>query len=85
MSRTPLIHVRVGGLYRSGPLTPYLTELILHDVRRRGAGGRIEIRLAPSADQADLEAVDARLAPLRQYGVHIVCRRARRSPAPAAA
>ena len=84
MSRTPLIHVRVGGLYRSGPLTPYLTELILHDVRRR-AGGRIEIRLAPSADQADLEAVDARLAPLRQYGVHIVCRRARRPPAPAAA
>ena len=85
MSRTPLIHVRVGGLYRSGPLTPYLTELILHDVRRRGAGGRIEIRLAPSADQADLEAVDASLAPLRRYGVHIFCRRARRPPAPAAA
>ena len=85
MSRTPLIHVRVGRLYRSGALTPYLTELIVDDVRRRGAGGRIEIRLAPSADQADLEAVDARLAPLRRYGVHIVCRRARRPPAPAAA
>jgi len=85
MSTTPLIHARVGGLYRSGPLTPYLAELILDDVRRRGPGGRVEIRLASSPDQADLEAVDARLAPLRRHGVHVVCRRPSRPPAPAAA
>ena len=77
---TPLIHARVGGLQRSGALTPYLAELILDDVRRRGPGGRVEIRLAADADQADLEAVDAHLAPLCRYGVLIVCRRTRRPP-----
>ena len=80
MSRTPLIHVRVGGLYRSGALTPYLTELILDDVRRHGRGGRVEIRLAVDADQASLDAVDARLAPVRRHGVLVVvCRRSRRA------
>src|SRR5437870_7162372 len=43
-STPPLIQARVGGLHRTGYLTPYLAELIIDDVRRR-AGGRVEIRL----------------------------------------
>ena len=78
MNTTPMIHARVGSLHRTGQLTPYLAELILDDVRRRGRGGRVEIRLAVDADQASLDAVDAGLAPLRQHGVLIVCRRSRR-------
>ena len=79
MSRTPLIHVRVGRLYRSGALTPYLTELIVDDVRRRGAGVFVEIRLGADADQASLDALDERLAALRRQGVRVICRRERRS------
>ena len=77
MGTTPLIHARVGRVHRSGFLTPYLADLILDDVRRCGPGGRIEIRLPVDADQGSLEALDARLAPLRRYGVRIVCRRTR--------
>src|SRR5207249_10614135 len=41
---TPLIRAQVGALHRSGRLTPYLAEFIIDDVRRRGAGARVEIR-----------------------------------------
>jgi len=83
MRTTPLIQARVGRVHRSGPLTPYLAELILDDVRRSGPGGRVEIRLAANADQAELEAVETCLAPLRRHGVVIVCRRSRRADAAA--
>ena len=73
-STPPLIHARVGGLHRTGYLTPYLAELIIDDVRRR-AGGRVEIRLTADADQATLDALDERLAHLRRHGVRVVCRR----------
>ncbi len=75
-STAPLIHARVGGLQRTGYLTPYLAELIIDDVRRR-AGGCVEIRLTADADQATLEALDERLAHLGRHGVRVVCRRAR--------
>jgi len=74
----PLIHARVGGLHRTGRLTPYLAELIIDDVRRRGASARVEIRLPVDADQASLAALDERLAHLRRQGVRVVCRRERR-------
>jgi hypothetical protein len=77
-STTPLIQARIGALQRTGYLTPYLAELIIDDVRRRGAGARVEIRLGADADQASLDALDERLAPLRRYGVRVVCRRERR-------
>jgi len=80
MNTVPMIHARVGRVHRTGHLTPYLAELILDDVRRRGRGGRVEIRLAVDADQASLDAVDARLAPVRRHGVLVVvCRRSRRA------
>ena len=72
-----LIHARVGGLHRTGYLTPYLAELIIDDVRRRGAGGCVEIRLTADADQATLDALDERVAHLRRHGVRVVCRRER--------
>jgi len=78
-STAPLIHARVGGLQRTGYLTPYLAELIIDDVRRRGAGVCVEIRLGADADQASLDALDERLAALRRQGVRVVCRRERRS------
>jgi len=76
-STAPLIHARVGGLQRTGYLTPYLAELIIDDVRRRGAGACVEIRLTADADQASLDALDERLAALRRHGVRVVCRRER--------
>src|SRR2546428_12957690 len=76
-STAPLIHARVGGLQRTGYLTPYLAELIIDDVRRRGAGVCVEIRLGADADQASLDALDERLAALRRHGVRVVCRRER--------
>ena len=76
-STAPLIHAQVGGLERMGYLTPYLAELIVDDVRRRGAGACVEIRLTADADQASLDALDERLAPLRRHGVRVVCRRER--------
>jgi len=76
-STVPLIHARVGGLHRTGYLTPYLAELIIDDVRRRGAGGCVEIRLTADADQATLDALDERVAHLRRHGVRVVCRRER--------
>jgi len=78
-STAPLIHAQVGGLERMGYLTPYLAELIVDDVRRRGAGACVEIRLGADADQASLDALDERLAPLRRHGVRVVCRRERGS------
>ena len=56
----------------------YGAELIIDDVRRRGRGERVEIRFVVDADQASLDAVDRRLAPLRRRGMLIVCRRSRR-------
>jgi hypothetical protein len=76
-STAPLIHARVGSLERTGYLTPYLAELIVDDVRRRGAGARVEIRLPVDANQATLDTLDERLAPLRRHGVRVVCRRER--------
>jgi len=78
MNTAPMIHAQVGSLHRTGHLTPYLAELIIDDVRRRVRGERVEIRLVVDADQASLDAVDTRLAPLRRRGVLIVCRRSRR-------
>jgi len=76
-SNPPLIHARVGTLHRTGYLTPYLAELIVDDVRRRGAGARVEIRLPLDASQATLDALEERLAHLGRRGVRVVCRRER--------
>jgi hypothetical protein len=76
MITAPLIRARIGTLVRSGPLTPYLAELIIDDARRQGPGGQVEIRLV-HGDRASLDAIDLRLAALRRRGVSIVCRAAR--------
>src|SRR4029077_2451843 len=43
MTTAPLIRVRIGCVERSGPLTPYLVELIVDDVRRQRPGAPVEI------------------------------------------
>ena len=76
MTTAPLIRVRIGCVERSGPLTPYLVELIVDDVRRQRPGGPVEIRLV-HAERTRLDLVEACLAPLRRRGVSIVCRAVR--------
>jgi len=79
MHATPLIHARVGALHRIGHLTPYLAELIVDDVRRRGPGARVDVLVAADLDTADLDTVRALLSPLGTRGVRVLRRHAVRT------
>ena len=70
----PLVHARVGALHRIGPLTPYLAQLIIDDVRRRGPGVRVEILVGTDLDASELETVRERLAALGTRGVLVLRR-----------
>ena len=79
MNAAPLIHARVGALHRIGHLTPYLAELIVDDVRRRGPGARVDVLVAADLDTADLDTVRALLSPLGTRGVRVLRRHAVRT------
>ena len=64
-----------GRIERSGPLTPYEVEILIEDLRRAGAGARLEIELPAGVDERQLAAAHARLAPLAARGVELSIRR----------
>ncbi len=74
MHTDPLVHARIGALHRIGPLTPYLAQLIVDDVRRHGPGARVDILVGADLDATELETVRERLAGLGSRGV-VVLRR----------
>jgi len=78
VEETPIVTVCIrrpnGTLHRSGPLTPYFTEILSADLRRaKTCHAWVVVR----ADAAALDLIRRRLVPLGAPGVRIVFRRER--------
>jgi|SoiMetStandDraft_2_1073263.scaffolds.fasta_scaffold224846_2 hypothetical protein len=60
-----------GALVRAELLTPYVVELLADDALRAGPDARLEIRLGPGADEADVARLRRELASLGRRGVDV--------------
>ena len=70
-----------GTLDRSGDLTPYVAETLVHAARRAGAGSQLDITVALGATEAQIARVTDRFAELATHGIQVTVRRHDRSVA----
>src|SRR5262245_23777540 len=74
---TPAGDAQTAWVARAETLTPYDLEVLLDDVRRAGAGARLDLELPADTDDAGVAATRGRLGPLVARGVDVSVRRAR--------
>ena len=82
MDSSPFVRTRIHGgpggratRHHAGYLTPYLAQLMMEEVLRRGPGVRLEIAVGRGLDARGLCAIQERLAPLARKGIRVVIHR----------
>ncbi len=65
-----------GTVHRAGPLTQYLADQILDDLRRIHTSGRLELILTRDGSDTDLARLLERLQAVEASGVTVIVRRA---------
>ena len=68
-----------GVLERAGVLTPYMAETLADDVLRTGPGARIEVLVAPPAEELALRRVRETFGWLADRGVQVLVQRDRQA------